>query len=89
MSEITYSRESDWKHLQPATQGISHRITTSSRRPGKAIEGNVHYRIAAVSPCPDCGGLCFETATGYPHGVRWVEEGARWLKRDCVGREVP
>jgi len=85
---ITYSRESDWAHLQPATQGISHRSTTSSRRPGKAIEGTVHYRIAAVSPCPDCGGLTYETATGYPHGVRWVRLGDRHAKVDCVGREI-
>ncbi len=38
--------------------------------------------------CSDCGGLCRETATGYPHGVRWVSVGGRMVKQDCAGREV-
>ncbi|MDP2275270.1 MAG: hypothetical protein Q8K32_31280 [Archangium sp.] len=38
--------------------------------------------------CPDCGGLCRETSTGYPHGVRWVLLKGRMVKQDCVGREV-
>lgn len=69
--------------------GVSHRSTTSSRLPGKAIEGAVHYRIARVVECADCGGMMRETFTGYPHGVRFDQKSPRPRLIDCVGREVP
>lgn len=36
--------------------------------------------------CADCGGLCRETATGYPHGVRWVTVDGQQVKVTCTGR---
>lgn len=39
--------------------------------------------------CADCGGLCRETATGYPHGVRWVVLEGKMVKVDCIERKVP
>jgi len=88
VTEITISRPGDWDTVVQPKHGLSHRSTTSSRLPGRAIEGTVHYRIAAVVPCPDCGTYMHETFTGYPHGVRWVLDGDRHTKVDCVGREV-
>lgn len=82
MSQHTTSRASDWDALIPATRGVSHRSTTSSRRPGKAIEGMVHYDVRQVVRCPDCGFMRFEF--GGPHAPRWQCD----RQVDCVGREV-
>ena len=62
---ITISRPGEWDHLVPATRGISHRSTTSSRLPGKSIEGSVNYDLARIIPCEDCGGM--RRASPYPH----------------------
>lgn len=86
---FTTSRPGDWDRLAPATTGVSHRSTTSSRLPGKAIEGTVHYRIARVVECSDCGGMMRETFTGYPHGVRWNLKSSVPQLIDCIGRVVP
>lgn len=85
----TFSRPAEWETMLPATRGISHRSTTSSRRPGKAIEGSVAYDLAEISSCKDCGFMTRATGTGYPHGVRWTSRDGVHVKVDCVGREVP
>lgn len=84
---ITISRPSDWTDIfartaAAPTTGVSHRSTTSSRHPGRAIEGNVHYRISEIVRCVDCGGM--RRSSTNPHAPRWQDG----KQVDCAGREV-
>lgn len=65
----------------PAARRVSHRSTTSSRRPGKAIEGTVHYEVRQVVQCPACGSMRFDL--GGPHAPRLGKDGRQV---DCIGR---
>lgn len=71
-----------------APVGPSHvtRSTTSSRRPGKRIEGVVVSRGEGVEVCEVCGELRF--ALGGVHAPRIVRAGGRFAVVDCSGREV-
>lgn len=83
---ITTSRPADWDVAFGPETGVSHRSTTSSRYPGRAIEGSVHYELVRMVPCADCGVM--RRASPYPHAPRWVFQGSEWLQVDCVGRAV-
>lgn len=83
MTVPTSSWASEWDAIMPASRGVSHRSTTSSRRPGKAIEGTVHYEVRQVVPCPACGSMRLDL--GGPHAPRYGKEGR---VVDCVGRVV-
>lgn len=87
---ITTSRESDWASLLPSPAGTVRSLATafvSAER--RELELNEAGRTAqCISPCSDCGVWAYETATGYPHGVRWVRLGERYVKVNCVGKEV-
>ncbi len=49
----------------------------------------MHYRIARVAQCSDCGGVRrMHGATTSPHGVRWARVNGIYAKVDCVGRVV-
>lgn len=61
---------------------LSHRRTTSSRRPGVTFDRPVAVRICRVVPCPACGGRRLEGTTG-PHAVR---SNGRGTLIDCAGR---
>ena len=78
----TYSRESEWSNVLGPVVGISHRSTTSSRRPGKAIEGSVHYEIKSVVVCPTCNGL--RRMSSGPHAPHWHNG----VMVDCIGKPV-
>lgn len=80
---FTVSRESDWSGILHAARGVSHRSTTSSRRPGKAIEGTVSYEVGSIVRCPDCGFM--RRAHPGPHAPRLTADNRRV---DCAGREV-
>jgi hypothetical protein len=71
-----------------ATHVASHRSTTSSRRPGVAIEGTVRRELVQLARCPDCPGHPKRFGTG-PHAPRWVVRDGRHVKVDCAGREIP
>lgn len=81
MSEVTTSWASEWDAVLPATRGVSHRATTSSRLPGRVLEGSVSYDISRVIPCPDCGTL--RRDLGGPHAPHFNHQG-RLV--DCAGR---
>lgn len=61
---------------------ISHRRSTSSRRPGVTFDRPVTIRITRVVPCRSCGGRRLEGTTG-PHSVR---SNGRGQLIDCAGR---
>lgn len=77
---ITFA--SDWDAILPAEVGLSHRSTTSSRLPGRRIEGVVSYRIARLVECLNCGGL--RRISAGPHAPRYVD--GRLV--DCRGTGV-
>ena len=81
----TTSRPADWDAAYGPETGVSHRSTTSSRFPGRAIEGSVTYVLERIVPCPDCGVM--RRASPYPHAPRWVRaDVGTWRQVDCVGR---
>jgi hypothetical protein len=59
----------------------SFRSTTSSRKPGAAIQGTVVTNTRRVVTCHDCKGKRIDFDS--PHALVDVREG---LKRDCAGR---
>ena len=65
---------------------VSHRSTTSSRRPGRAIEGAVTYAAGSVGLCLDCG--CTRRIGDTPHAPRIERRNGRHVRVDCAGREV-
>lgn len=81
MPPVTSNWATDWDAVLPATRGVSHRSTTSSRLPGKAIEGSVAYGIARIVACLDCGTL--RRDLGGPHAPRFNHQGQLV---DCAGR---
>jgi hypothetical protein len=83
---ITTSKEYEWDHIYPPTRGVSHRSTTSSRHPGRAIEGSVGYVLVQQTTCPDCGGI--RRASLNPHAPRWKRIPGGWMQVDCAGRPV-
>lgn len=65
----------------------SHRQTTSSRRPGKLIEGDVKRTLKPtrkLEPCPHCGATRWNDDE--PHAPRWSADGTG--KVDCIGQPV-
>ena len=86
MNAPTISRPGEWDAILPATRGNSHRSTTSSRHPGKAIEGNVSYEISHITTCEDCGSA--RRVSPHPHSPRWVKRAGVHMQIDCAGREV-
>lgn len=82
MSDPTTNNASAWDQVFAPERGLSHRSTTSSRRPGKAIEGTVSYRVRQIVKCPKCGGFRYDSP--HPHAPRW--EGTRQV--DCEGRPI-
>lgn len=74
-----------------AAVGISHRSTTSSRRPGRAIEGSVHFKLRKIGTCPTCGSATYFPAKskGEPHCWWWgrTATGAA-CKIGCDGKEI-
>ena len=65
----------------------SHRQTTSSRRPGRLIEGSVHRAATPtrrLEICPKCGSSRW--ASEGPHAVRWNRDFTAQV--DCVGQPV-
>lgn len=87
---VSTSRPGEWDAYLAgdAKRGPSHvlRSTTSSRKPGRKIEGVVVSAGQGVATCPDCGGLRF--ALGGVHAPRIVRAGGRFAVVDCAGREV-
>ncbi|PZR07064.1 MAG: hypothetical protein DI536_28830 [Archangium gephyra] len=79
---ITYGYAYEWTNLVPAERGLSHRTTSSSRRPGKAIEGTVNYAVRSIVRCPDCGGWRYDSP--HPHSPHW----RNGVQVDCIGREL-
>ena len=68
---------------------ISHRSTTSSRRPGVAVEGSVHVKLGQCVRCEVCGGIRrVYVVPQLPHATRWVERDGAWIRIDCSGDEV-
>lgn len=61
---------------------LSHRNTTSSRRPGRAIEGTVRTTAPRLVKCLDCGHHRYNL--GGAHSPHWRDG----VLVDCVGREV-
>ena len=86
MSAVTISRPGEWDAILPATRGVSHRSTTSSRHPGRAIEGSVSYELHRIAPCLLCGGL--RRVSTNPLSPRWVTREGHHVKVDCAGTEV-
>lgn len=79
----TSSNPSEWDAIVPASRGVSHRSTTSSRHPGRTFEGSVNYEVRRITQCPDCG---FMRLAGLgPHAPRL---NARRELVDCAGRPV-
>lgn len=81
---VTYSRPADWdlvglvrEQLQP-----SQRSTTSSRLPGKAIEGTIWSKRAQVIACRDCGHP--RRDLGGPHAPRFLGG----VMVDCMQRPI-
>jgi hypothetical protein len=66
-----------------STPVVSHRLTTSSRHPGKAIQGSVRFEASGIVKCPDCGFMRMRSL--HPHATRYDAQG---VVRDCAGREV-
>lgn len=63
---------------------ISHRRTTSSRRPGHVSTRPVIVRVLRVVPCSSCGGRRHEGSKG-PHAVH---SNLRGQLVDCAGTVV-
>lgn len=76
---VTRSREAEWDALLPRDVVHSQRSTTSSRLPGKSIEGTVHRDAHRVVDCTGCGGKRFESS--HPHAPRWLAG----VLVDCTG----
>lgn len=83
MSEPTTNWAAEWDAVLPASRGVSHRSTTSSRRPGKAIEGTVHYEVLSIVRCEACGSMRYNL--GGPHSPRYGDDGR---VVDCLGRPI-
>lgn len=83
---ITTSHPGEWDALMPATRGVSHRSTTSSRHPGRAIEGSVSYALARIGRCESCGFM--RRLSTHPHAPHWTLRGGRHVQVDCAGNEV-
>lgn len=85
---VTSSNAAEWDAVLPATRGLSHRSTTSSRLPGRVLEGTVSYEVHQVVRCPNCGFM--RRDLGGPHAPRL---NARLELVDCGGsplnRAVP
>jgi len=68
---------------------LSHRSTTSSRKPGVAIEGAVAIRQARCVRCEKCGGMRLVMNDPHsPHAPRYVVKDGAKVKIDCAGEEV-
>lgn len=76
----------EWDQHLGASVGHSRRSTTSSRLPGREIVGTVAYHLAGVVPCEACGHL--RRASAHPHSVTIQRRGDRFMRVDCIGREV-
>lgn len=61
----------------------SHRSTTSSRHPGRAMTGTVWFHSALIR-CPDCGAPVMDTVQAGQHAPSW----RAGVLRNCVGTEV-
>lgn len=72
--------ETDWRRALRSDVTASHRSTTSSRRPGAAIEGTVWRPTRQLVTCDKCHRPRIDL--GGPHAPLSVSHG---VKRDCVG----
>lgn len=66
----------------------SRRSTTSSRLPGRALEGTVWKKRRVAHRCARCGGVTlFSASTGHVHSPRYQQapDGRTWLLVDCTG----
>lgn len=79
---ITTSHPGEWDALGVSSSAVSHRATTSSRLPGKTLEGSVRIELTGIAPCVDCGTM--RHVSRWPHAPRWLA--GRLV--DCVGRAV-
>lgn len=67
----------------------SQRSTTSSRLPGKALEGTVWKQKRQVHACPKCHRLTFaSTETGHVHSPQYRDIGGQHVLVDCTGDVV-
>lgn len=77
---LDFTREAEATSRETLTH--SFRSTTSSRRPGRAIEGTVVTFQRRLITCPHCGGKRMDYDG--PHGL--LNTTTEGVQRDCIGR---
>lgn len=84
--------DTDWeRHFQGRSDGTTKatkRVTSSSRRPGRAIVGVVRNQRREYGACAKCGGPFMQYVPDAPHAVRWAKRAGVYVKVDCAGDQV-
>lgn len=83
----TFGHDADWERVGLSETTASHRSTTSSRLPGRAITGTVRRGRHQVVTCAVCCQPKVDLGPG-AHAPHWESRGGELVQVDCVGREV-